>query len=116
MACVFGLVRFLGLKMRYTGDDSKTLRQLLGESLRAIEVELSLIRESLDAMTKKLDSTNFGDDLTNYQLATLAESLHDLELRITALEKHASWELWLFRQIVFLACVGACVWALQVLA
>lgn len=102
--------------MRYTGDDGKTLRQLLGESLRAMENELSLIRESLETMSKNADPKNAQDDWSKYQLAVLSESVQDLEFRMVALERHASLERWLIRQVLFLVCAGALLYAWGALA
>lgn len=86
--------------MRYTDDDNKTIRQLLGESLRAFENELALIRESLEIMKKTLDYKSSGGDLLNYQVATLSEQVQELERRMIAIEKHSSMESWVYRQII----------------
>jgi hypothetical protein len=96
--------------MRFTGDDHKTLRQLLGESLRAIENELSLIREVLETMTKQGDYQKSGDDWLKFQVASLSEQIQDLEKRVNALENKASWEQWLIRQGITIALALFCAW------
>lgn len=77
-----------------------TLRQLLEFRFSELWKELDRLREVIERMEKYTVVRTYEIDNLKLQMAGLAESLHDLEIRVISLEKHASLATWLTRQVI----------------
>ena len=75
--------------MNWPGDDG-TLRDLIKWGILAILDELEIIRERVEMDQPNPDRV----DLT-FQVASLAEGLHELEARVTKLEQHKNDISWI---------------------
>lgn len=76
-----------------------TLRQLLELRIAEIWKELNSLREVVERMEKMTVVRTYEIDHLKLQMAGLSESLHDLELRVVSLEKHANLATWASRQV-----------------
>lgn len=89
------------------------LRDLVTLRLKAVEQELQSLREAIERMMNK--PANVQElDLIKFQLASLSEAIHDLELRVESLERHSSIATWFFRQAVTALVVVAIIYLLGV--
>ncbi len=75
--------------MNWPGEDG-TLRDLLKWGLLAILEELEVIREQIEMDLQGSDRI----DIT-FQVASLAEGLHELEERVSKLESHKNSVSWI---------------------
>lgn len=78
----------------WPGSD-KSLRELIKWGISAILEELEVIHLDIDKETQDLDKVNLI-----FQVASLAEGLHELEERVSELERHKSTVSWILVLVV----------------
>lgn len=91
-----------------------TLRQLIKLEIEKLALELNVLRGEFRRMSDLLGSSSRELDVLKLQVAGLAESLHDLEIRVNGLEKHSGIATEVTRQAftVFMLVVVAIAWGL----
>lgn len=72
-----------------------SLRELIKRGILAILEELEVIHLEMSRETQDLDKVNL-----NFQVASLAEGLHELEERVSELERHKSTVSWILVLVV----------------
>lgn len=72
-----------------------SLRELIKRGILAILEELEVIRSQMDK-----ESHDFGRTDIIFQVASLAEGLHELEERVSELERHKSTVSWILVLVV----------------
>lgn len=88
-------------------QEQLTLRQLLEFRIQELWKELNSLREVIERMEKFTVVRAYEIDNLKLQMAGLAESLHDMEIRVIALEKHASLATWITRQVITVVFIAA---------
>lgn len=89
--------------------DRLLLRELLNTRMDALERQLKAIHTLLDSMSEKVVKHYEFENL-KFQVASLAEGIHELEQRVNELEQHNSIIRWVVRQVVTVVIIVIIVW------
>lgn len=94
------------------GQEKLTLRQLITIGLRQIAREVKSLKLEIQKMSNLPVISPQEIDMLKLQVASLSESLHDLEIRVEGLEKHSNVATEITRQAftVFLLVLVLIAW------
>jgi len=85
--------------MPIMSDEQLKPRRFIWEKLDVIELLLIDLLGGIDTMVQRSVSKDTEQEQIKYQVASLAEGVVELEIRIRKLEARNSMEQWVYRQV-----------------